>query len=167
MSGTERHLPFLFSGTFKVIVAIVILLGITIATVVYFDLLKSNNKPRMDKVTITVHIEPADAIVTIDDLRYAKNPVTVEVDPDKRLHTIQATAEGFEQLERDIIFDKTKTVYFVLVEIIDPTPTPDVETFVLEDKATKQAEEQDTEGEDTPVPTAPEPLTVKEIKSLE
>jgi serine/threonine protein kinase len=169
MPSTERYLPFLYSKTFKLIVAIVVLLGIAAYFFPFSDLFKNNKQQQKEKAAITVHIEPADAVVTIDNHQYAENPVTIDVDPDNALHTIQANAEGFEPLERDIKFDKTKSVYLVLVKIIDPTPAPAEEIFVLQDEAAEQAENQDVDEEETDVqiPPAPEPLTVNELKSLE
>jgi serine/threonine protein kinase len=164
MPNTERYLPFLYSKTLKLIVA---LLGIAAALFVFFNVFEDND--RHEKVVITVHIEPGESVITIDNSRYDENPATVEVDPDNALHTIQANADGFEQLERDIKFDKTKTVYLVLVEIIDPTPAQPEETFAVQDEATKQEQKQDVDEEEMQfqIPAAPEPLTVKEIKSLE
>jgi antitoxin (DNA-binding transcriptional repressor) of toxin-antitoxin stability system len=52
------------------------------------------NNGRMEKICITVHVEPSAAIVTTDGRRYVENPVTLEGDPDTALRTIQANADG-------------------------------------------------------------------------
>lgn len=162
----ERYLPVLYSTGFRVGAAVVAVLTIAAIVFPYSEVFNSTDK--QEKVDITVNIEPSDAVITIDGRRYDANPLTLNVEPDNTLHTIQANAEGFEQLERDIKFDKTKTVILVLIEVMDPVPEPQVETFTLQDEAAEQMEHQGIGGEhaESEIPVAPEPLSAKEIKSL-
>ncbi len=167
MPKMERYLPVLYSRAFKIGMAVVAILTIAAIMFPYSEVFKSAAK--QEKVDLTVHIEPSEAVITIDGHRYDRNPLTLKVDPDNTLHTIQANAEGFEQLERDIKFDKTKTVIIVLVEVKDPTPEPQQELIFPQDDVAEQGEHHGADGEnaETEIPVAPEPLTSKEIKSLE
>jgi serine/threonine protein kinase len=166
MPSMERYLPVLYSTGFRVGAAVVAVLTIAAIVFPYSEVFNSTDK--REKVDITVNIEPSDAVIAIDGRRYDANPLTLNVEPDNTLHTIQANAEGFEQLERDIKFDKTKTVILVLIEAMDPVPEPQVETFTLQDEAAEQKEHQGIDGEhaESEIPVAPEPLSAKEIKSL-
>jgi serine/threonine protein kinase len=163
----ERYLPVLYSTGFKVGVAVVAVLTIAAIVFPYSEVFTSTDK--QEKVDITVNIEPSEAVITIDSRRYDANPLTLKVEPDNTLHTIQANAEGFEQLERDIKFDKTKTVILVLIEVVDPLPEPQEETFTLQDVEAEQEKHQGEDGEhaESEIPVAPEPLSAKEIKTLE
>jgi hypothetical protein len=72
------------------------------------------------QIEIRVEVDPANAAVYIDGMLVNSRPPVIETEPDGKLHTIGAKAEGYEPRERDVRFDSSKTVKLSLTEIVKP-----------------------------------------------
>jgi serine/threonine protein kinase len=138
MPEMEKGIAVLYLKKFKVgaiAAAILVIVGALI-------LFNSTKDKTLDKIQIVVLIEPDSAAVFIDGSHVEGNPATIEVIPDKKLHTISAKANGFESLERDVKFDVSKKIEFSLIEIIQPDEDkkPSEKPLKIEADSEEQAE---------------------------
>jgi hypothetical protein len=72
-------------------------------------------------VTITIKVTPESAVVSVDGQRVTGNPPALTVAPDGAPHAVNAKADGYESLEKDVKFDATKMIELQLIEIVAPT----------------------------------------------
>ena len=89
----------------------------------------SSDEPKIPTVQITIDVTPPDAVVYADGKRIGGRPPVLTAPMDTALHTIAGKANGFESIERDVSFDRSKSVKLELMEIIQPDdPAPDEPT---------------------------------------
>ncbi len=110
------------------------------------------------ELEISIEVVPKHAVIIVDGNRMEGNPVSMKVVPDGRLHTILAKADGYEQKERDIRFDKARTIQLDLAEIIQPDEPAD------EQSSTAPSEIQEVEAPPPPPSEAPTSSKPAEIQ---
>ncbi|MCP4601029.1 MAG: protein kinase [Proteobacteria bacterium] len=120
MTTMEKNFPFIYSTGFRLGAALTVVLAIVAAVIFSLSNGDDENAKPPEKIAIAVQIDPGSAAVIVDGKRIEGNPVTLEVFPDNKLHTVKAKAEGYEPLERDVKFDKSQTIKLALTEIIQP-----------------------------------------------
>jgi hypothetical protein len=127
MTEIEKRYPFLYSKNFKIGVGVTA--GLVVLAIVLFLVLPQmkNTGANQDdvinmpaKITVTIEIDPKKAVLSVDGRRVDGNPARLVVLQDDKLHTIRAKADGYEPVERDVKFDKERTVKLSLIEIIQP-----------------------------------------------
>jgi hypothetical protein len=75
------------------------------------------------KVTLSISVSPADAVLAIDGARVA-NPYLVQRNVDSVAHEITAEAPGYVQLQRRVQFDRDLTVVMALAPVAPKTDEP-------------------------------------------
>ncbi|MFO8073474.1 MAG: serine/threonine-protein kinase [Polyangia bacterium] len=147
-----------------VVVGLAIMAGVVLFLTGPEDESAAEQPARAEKIELTIRVTPAEAAVTVDGKRVEGDPPVLKVDPDGALHTVQAKAEGFEPLQKDVAFDESKLVELELMEIIEPEePTaeepaaeePDIQEIETPEDA-EDAEEAAEEIEEAEEEIAPE-----------
>lgn len=65
----------------------------------------SPEPPAVQKIRIRLHARPRSAIVLLDGRPLSSNPFVATLYRDDRMHTVTATADGYETASQDVLFD--------------------------------------------------------------
>jgi serine/threonine-protein kinase len=66
-------------------------------------------------ISVTIRIEPAQAVMYLDDGPPLPNPYTAVVKADTRRHRLRAVAPGFVERTDDIVFDQSREILMTLL----------------------------------------------------
>ncbi len=167
MPEMEKRFPLFYSKGFR-IGAVVVVLAAIVAGIVLTQ--GGEDEKQLEKIAITVEVDPLGAAVSVDNKRFQGNPILIEAVPDNKLHTVRAKADGYEPLERDVKFDTTKTIQMSLAEIIEPEaekeePLVEKEEPLIEEIKPDTGEPEQVAEEVAAPEPEPEPIEEKpEIK---
>lgn len=152
----------------KIFIGIAVSLLLGGAALWYFalggDKLMSGKNAAVQQVQITVNVTPPDAAVYVDGTRLSGIPPILSVPMDSALHTIAGKADGYEPIERDVSFDRSKTVKLELMEIIQPDEPSTLGGEIAPSAA--PAEVIDTNAVPNEVKTAPVPTIAEPKKDI-
>jgi hypothetical protein len=149
MSFSEKYLPLIYSKHVQIGIFVVAFLGLTaVGSVWYLDYRQdaqaearqpTQTAASPQEIVVTIVAEPSNATILIDGKTMEQNPVILNLTADSEHHTIIAKAPGHQTLERDVRFNKTRTIRLELPELVEPEggasnpmPNPDPSSAVQE-----------------------------------